>query len=74
MPQTLTRAAGTIQAGVEDGFQRLVGELARFLPNLRDDHWEAHAVWRPFPHWAARHPDAFTSDVPVFTLPVVPWD
>jgi hypothetical protein len=38
--------------------------------------WQhADMVWAPRGDGGtARHPDAFTPDVPVFTLPFVPWD
>jgi hypothetical protein len=41
-PRTLGRVAGTITAGSDADFRRLLGRLALVLPALCDDHWGEH--------------------------------
>jgi FAD/FMN-containing dehydrogenase len=44
-PQTLGRVAGTITAGSDADFRRLLGRLALVLPALCDDHWGEHVAF-----------------------------
>ena len=44
-PQTLGRVAGTITAGSDAEFRRLIGRLVPILPALCDDHWGEHVTF-----------------------------